>query len=48
VPDAVPAFASAVTGLPERPEELRRAAARDPAEEFAWAASVRGMLAALR
>jgi len=48
VADAAPAFASAVTGLLESPEELRRAAARARAEEFAWPASVRGMLAALR
>lgn len=48
VPDAASAFASAVTGLLDSPEELRRAAARARAEEFAWPVSVEGMLAALR
>ncbi|QWF79852.1 glycosyltransferase [Amycolatopsis sp. CA-230715] len=47
VDDHAPAFASAVTGLLESPEDLRRAAARARAEEFAWPVSVRGMLAAL-
>ncbi|WP_020668559.1 glycosyltransferase [Amycolatopsis nigrescens] len=47
VDDHAPAFASAVTGLLESPEDGRRAAARARAEEFAWPVSVRGMLAAL-
>ncbi|MEU4669152.1 glycosyltransferase family 1 protein [Amycolatopsis sp. NPDC023774] len=47
VDDHAPAFATAVTGLLDRPEDLRRAAARARAEEFAWPESVRGMLAAL-
>ncbi|SFQ64599.1 alpha-1,6-mannosyltransferase [Amycolatopsis arida] len=47
VDDSAPAFASAVTGLLERPEPVRRAAARARAEEFSWSASVRGMLRAL-
>lgn len=47
VDDHAPAFAGAVTTLLDRPEESRRAAARSRAEEFAWPASVSGMLAAL-
>lgn len=47
VDDHAPAFAGAVTSLLGRPEDLRRAAARSRAEEFAWPDSVRGMLAAL-
>jgi alpha-1,6-mannosyltransferase len=47
VDDHAPAFATAVTGLLERPEDARRAAARARAEQFAWPTSVRGMLAAL-
>ncbi|WP_336157154.1 glycosyltransferase [Amycolatopsis sp. VC5-11] len=47
VDDYAPAFANAVTGLLDSPEEIRRAAARARAEEFAWPTSVRGMLAAL-
>ncbi|WP_435068910.1 glycosyltransferase [Amycolatopsis thermoflava] len=47
VPDVPRAFASAVTGLLESPEDLRRAASRARAEEFAWPASVRGMLSVL-
>jgi alpha-1,6-mannosyltransferase len=47
VDDYAPAFASAVTGLLERPEDTRRAAARARAEQFTWSTSVRGMLAAL-
>jgi alpha-1,6-mannosyltransferase len=47
VADHAPAFATAVTGLLERPEDTRRAAARARAEQFAWPVSVRGMLAAL-
>jgi alpha-1,6-mannosyltransferase len=47
VPDAPAAFASAVTGLLERPEDFRRAAARARAEQFAWPLSVQGMLNAL-
>jgi alpha-1,6-mannosyltransferase len=46
VDDFAPAFASAVTGLLDSPEDQRRAAARARAEEFAWPESVRGMLAA--
>lgn len=48
VADHAPAFAGAVTTLLDRPEELRRAAARSRAEEFAWPDSVRGMLDVLR
>jgi alpha-1,6-mannosyltransferase len=48
VPDEAPAFASAVTGLLDSPEDIRRAAARSRAEEFAWPVSVEGMLAVLR
>ncbi|MBB4686566.1 glycosyltransferase family 4 protein [Amycolatopsis jiangsuensis] len=47
VDDHAPAFATAVTGLLDSPEDLRRAAARSRAEDFAWPASVRGMLDAL-
>ncbi|WP_236789736.1 glycosyltransferase [Amycolatopsis sp. GM8] len=47
VPDLPVAFASAVTGLLESPEEMRRAAARARAEEFAWPESVRGMLSVM-
>lgn len=47
VPDLPTAFASAVTGLLESPEEARRAAARARAEEFTWPESVRGMLAVM-
>jgi alpha-1,6-mannosyltransferase len=47
VPDLPVAFASAVTGLLESPEEARRAAARARAEEFAWPESVRGMLSVM-
>ncbi|HKS44131.1 MAG TPA: glycosyltransferase [Amycolatopsis sp.] len=47
VADMAPAFASAVTGLLDSPEDFRRAAARARAEEFAWPASVQGMLAVL-
>ncbi len=47
VDDHAPAFATAVTGLLERPEDTRRAAARARAEEFAWPRSVQGMLSAL-
>ncbi|MEC3982305.1 glycosyltransferase [Amycolatopsis sp. H20-H5] len=47
VDDHAPAFASAVTGLLDAPEDTRRAAARARADEFAWGVSVRGMLAAL-
>ncbi|MFD2418441.1 glycosyltransferase [Amycolatopsis pigmentata] len=47
VPDAPAAFASAVTGLLERPEDFRRAAARARAEQFTWPLSVQGMLNAL-
>jgi len=45
VEDHAPAFAEAVTGLLDSPEELRRAAARARAEEFTWPAAVAGMLA---
>ncbi|NKQ55712.1 glycosyltransferase family 1 protein [Amycolatopsis sp. K13G38] len=48
VPDVPLAFASAVTGLLESPEETRRAAARARAEEFTWTSSVRGMLSAMQ
>lgn len=48
VDDHAPAFAGAVTALLERPEDLRRTAARSRAEQFAWHDSVHGMLAALR
>ncbi|GAA5172366.1 MULTISPECIES: glycosyltransferase family 4 protein [Amycolatopsis] len=48
VPDLPGAFANAVTGLLESPEEARRAAARARAEEFSWPESVRGMLSVLR
>ena len=48
VDDHAPAFASAVTGLLDSPEDFRRAAARARAEEFSWSAAVSGMLAALR
>ncbi|WP_340684871.1 glycosyltransferase family 1 protein [Amycolatopsis coloradensis] len=48
VDDRAPAFAGAVTGLLERPEDARRAAARARAEEFAWPRSVQGMLSALK
>ncbi|MTD56756.1 glycosyltransferase family 4 protein [Amycolatopsis pithecellobii] len=44
VADQPGAFASAITGLLESPEELRRAAARARAEEFTWPKSVHGML----
>lgn len=47
VDDHAPAFATAVTGLLDRPEATRRAAARSRAEDFAWGTSVTGMLAAL-
>ncbi|MGY6656552.1 glycosyltransferase family 4 protein [Amycolatopsis sp. TRM77291] len=47
VDDLAPAFAGAVTGLLESPEDARRAAARARAEEFAWPRSVQGMLSAL-
>ncbi|WP_037308403.1 glycosyltransferase family 4 protein [Amycolatopsis orientalis] len=47
VDDHAPAFAGAVTGLLESPEDARRAAARARAEEFAWPRSVQGMLSAL-
>jgi alpha-1,6-mannosyltransferase len=47
VEDRAPAFASAVTGLLDSPENARRAAARARAEEFAWPTSVQGMLAVL-
>ncbi|MEU6641116.1 glycosyltransferase [Saccharomonospora sp. NPDC046836] len=47
VADHALAFASAVTGLLGAPEDDRRAAARARAEEFAWPASVRGMLSIL-
>ncbi|EME60355.1 glycosyltransferase family 4 protein [Amycolatopsis decaplanina] len=46
VDDRAPAFAGAVTGLLESPEDVRRSAARARAEEFAWPRSVRGMLSA--
>jgi alpha-1,6-mannosyltransferase len=48
VDDHAPAFASAVTGLLESPEDVRRAAARARAEEFTWPAAVAGMLATFR
>ncbi|MFC3449753.1 glycosyltransferase family 4 protein [Amycolatopsis speibonae] len=48
VDDQAPAFAGAVTGLLERPEDTRRAAARARAEDFAWPRSVEGMLSALK
>ncbi|HJQ48225.1 MAG TPA: glycosyltransferase [Amycolatopsis sp.] len=47
VADMPLAFASAVTGLLESPEDARRAAARARAEEFTWKASVLGMLSAM-
>ena len=47
VEDVPRAFATAVTGLLESPEDLRRAASRARAEEFTWPASVRGMLTAV-
>jgi alpha-1,6-mannosyltransferase len=47
VADLPLAFASAVTGLLESPEDTRRAAARARAEEFTWPASVRGMLSVM-
>jgi alpha-1,6-mannosyltransferase len=47
VADLPVAFASAVTGLLESPEDTRRAAARARAEEFTWPASVRGMLSVM-
>ncbi|TNC28585.1 glycosyltransferase [Amycolatopsis alkalitolerans] len=47
VPDLPVAFASAVTGLLESPEDARRAAARARAEEFTWPDSVRGMLSVM-
>ncbi|MFD8498504.1 glycosyltransferase family 4 protein [Amycolatopsis sp. NPDC059657] len=47
VDDHAPAFADAVTGLLDSPEDSRRAAARARAEQFAWPVAVRGMLAAL-
>ncbi|MQA63115.1 MAG: glycosyltransferase [Actinophytocola sp.] len=47
VDDHAPAFAGAVTTLLDRPADLRRAAARSRAEDFAWRDSVLGMLAAL-
>ena len=47
VADMPVAFASAVTGLLESPEDARRAAARARAEEFTWHSSVRGMLSAM-
>ncbi len=48
VVDHAPAFAGAVTTLLDTPEELRRAAARSRAEDFAWPESVRRMLQVLR
>ncbi|KAA9151623.1 glycosyltransferase family 1 protein [Amycolatopsis acidicola] len=48
VADLPLAFASAVSGLLESPEDIRRAAARARAEEFTWPASVRGMLSAMQ
>lgn len=48
VPDAAPAFAHAVTRLLDAPEPTRRAAARARAERYSWAASIAGMLQALR
>ncbi|WP_181775084.1 glycosyltransferase family 4 protein [Amycolatopsis pittospori] len=47
VDDHATAFAGAVTGLLDGPEDARRAAARARAEEFAWPKSVQGMLSAL-
>ncbi|SFA98796.1 alpha-1,6-mannosyltransferase [Amycolatopsis marina] len=47
VPDAAPAFATAVTGLLESPESIRRAAARARAEQFSWGDSVAEMLGVL-
>lgn len=48
VADDAAAFAGAALNLLARPEPDRRAAARARAEQFAWPASVDGMLAALR
>jgi alpha-1,6-mannosyltransferase len=41
-----PAYADAVLALMERPEDLRRRAAREQAERFPWAAAVDGFLSA--
>lgn len=44
VDDVAPAFAGAVTHLLDRPEDVRRTAARSRAEEFTWTRAVSGML----